>query len=110
MSEQEGTLYTTDEKGRKLEIRALGALDLLDLLEAAGVNAGNQQWLGIAMRACSVRSIDGVPIPMPVKRDQVRALVAKLDMHGLAAVSQALGAADEEASEDADTIKEAAKN
>lgn len=108
--QQPPTIHVTDDLGRKLEIRPLEALDLLDLFEAAGPNSDNDKWLAMGMRACSVRSIDGVPVSMPVKRDQVRALIAKLGMRGLSAASKALNAEEDEKTVTPDDVKEAAKN
>lgn len=83
-----------DGMGRVLGLRRLTALDKLRLFKAAGpVLAQNQMWLGMAVLACSVSAIDGVPVPAPANEAQIEALVARLGDAGIAAVSAALGEA-----------------
>lgn len=94
-----GEITVTDSTGRVLVVKPLDALGQLDLFEAAGENSGNHVWLGMAMLACSVQSIDGTPIPMPNSRQTIRGAVKRLGDAGLAAVRQALattGGADDD--------------
>ena len=65
---------TTDEMGRALVVRRYLALDTLRLFKAAGpVLAQNEpSWLAIASLACSVQSIDDVPVPMPTNENADR--------------------------------------
>ena len=80
-----------DGQGRRLTLRQLGALDKLRLFEAAGAELSrNDRWLGMAVLACSVTAIDGVPWPMPASKQGVEAMVQRLGDEGIAAVSQAL--------------------
>ena len=82
-----------DAEGRKLSIRRMGALDRLRLFKAAGPQlASNPAWMGMAAVACSVISIDDVPIPAPASEPHVEALVARLGESGIAAVAAALAA------------------
>ncbi|MDE2197918.1 MAG: hypothetical protein KGJ41_02760 [Rhodospirillales bacterium] len=52
--------------------------------------AQNQAWLGLAVLACSVSAIDGVPVPFPGNETQIEALVDRLDEEGLSAIAAAL--------------------
>lgn len=80
-----------DSVGRRLALRRLTALDKLRLYKAAGpVLAQNPSWLGMAVLAASVVSIDDVPVPAPSTEAQVEALVARLGDEGLEAVAGAL--------------------
>jgi hypothetical protein len=88
MPTENTAVRVTDAKGRLLEVRLLTALEQLDLLEAAGANAGNAAWLGTALMAFSVRAIDGVPRPSPINRRQVRDAVAVLGTVGMSAVQK----------------------
>ncbi len=82
-----------DAEGRKLSIRRMGALDRLRLFKAAGPQlAANPAWMGMAAVACSVVSIDDVPVPAPVSEPHVEALVSRLGESGIAAVAAALAA------------------
>ncbi len=86
-----------DERGRVLEVRRPGALDRLRLFKAVGpVLAENERYLGYAMLAMCVVSVDGVPVPQPVNETQLEALVARLGDTGLVAVGRALAPADGE--------------
>lgn len=84
-------LMVTDGQGRVLEVRRPGALDRLRLFKAVGpALAENERYLGYAMLAMAVSSIDGVPVPAPVNEGQLEGLVARLGDPGLVAVSGAL--------------------
>lgn len=85
MSETQSTT-AVDAKGRKLEMRRLDALEQFDIMEAAGANSTNAPWLGTAIIAACVRSIDDVPVPFPTSRVHIRALVGRLGTEGAAAV------------------------
>ena len=86
------THAVTDAEGRHLVLRRLTALDKLRLFKAAGpVLAQNQPWLGMAIIACSVASIDEIPIPPPVNEQQIEALVSRLGDPGIAAAAAILG-------------------
>lgn len=88
-------LSVTDGQGRLLEVRRPGALDRLRLFKAVGpALAENERYLGYAMLAMCVQSIDGVPVPAPVNEGQLEGLVARLGDAGLVAVSQGLEVAD----------------
>jgi hypothetical protein len=80
-----------DRQGRRLGLRRLTALDKLRLFKAAGpVLAQNPSWLGMAVLACSVTSIDDVPLPAPASESQIEAVVQRLGDDGIAAVGAAL--------------------
>ena len=80
-----------DAGGRVLSIRRLDALDRLRLFKALGAELSlNAPYLGVALLACSVTEIDGVPVPPPRTEAQLEALVKKLGDDGLAVASQAL--------------------
>jgi hypothetical protein len=82
---------TIDNAGRVLTVRPPHALDQLRLFKAAGpVLAQNQPYLGMAMVACSVTAIDGVPVPLPGNEHQIEALVQRLGDAGLQAASAVL--------------------
>jgi hypothetical protein len=85
------TTTTTDEMGRVLIIRRPTALDTLRLFKAAGpVLAQNEPWLAIATLACSVDSIDDVPVPTPTNEKQIEATVQMLGDQGLEAIGKLL--------------------
>jgi hypothetical protein len=95
------TVTVTDALGRALVLRRPGALDKLRLFKAVGPYlAANDPYLGMAMLACSVTSIDGVPVPAPVTEQQIEALVSRLGDEGIAAAAQALPQQPEHAGEE----------
>ncbi len=82
----------TDATGRRIALRRLTALDKLRLFKAAGPDLSqNQPWLGMAVLACSVTSIDEVPVPTPITEQQIEAMIARLGDPGIAAIAAALG-------------------
>lgn len=82
---------TVDADGRRIELRQMTALDKLRLFKAAGASLSqNEMWLGMALLACSVTAIDGVPVPQPANEIQIESLVARLGDVGLAAAGDAL--------------------
>ena len=81
----------TDAGGRVLEVRRPGALDRLRLFKAVGPGlAQNDRYVGYAMLAMCVASIDGVPVPQPANEGQLEALVQRLGDAGMVAVGQEL--------------------
>jgi len=81
----------TDDMGRTLTVKRPTALHTLRLFKAAGPElAQNEPWLAIASLACSVQSIDDVPVPMPTNEQQIEAIVQKLGDQGLEAIGRLL--------------------
>ncbi len=81
----------TDAIGRVLRIRRPGALDRLRLFKAVGpVLASNERYIGYAMLAMCVTSIDGIPQPAPANEGQLEALVQRLGDPGMVAIGQEL--------------------
>ena len=84
----------TDATGRRIALRRLTALDKLRLFKAAGSELSqNQPWLGMAVLACSVTSIDDVPVPPPMTEQQIESMISRLGDAGVAAVAAALSPA-----------------
>jgi H2-forming N5,N10-methylenetetrahydromethanopterin dehydrogenase-like enzyme len=88
--------YTAVEaSGRRVTFRRLDALDRLRLFKALGAELSlNAPYLGMALLACSVTAIDDVPVPQPITEEQLESLVRRLGDDGMAAVSDALEAAE----------------
>lgn len=95
-------MEVADAGGRRLRLRVMDPADMLDLLEAAGENAGNRAWLRFAMIACSVQAIDEVPVPFPRDPAGVKALARRLGTDGLDAARLALFGEEAEAEAGAD--------
>jgi hypothetical protein len=76
-----------DDKGRKLEVSQVDVVTRMRLMRALGKAADIDRYMGHALLAACVRSIDGVPIVAPSTAEQCDALIAKVDMVGLAAVA-----------------------
>ncbi len=109
----------TDALGRTLKIRELDPADMLDLIEAAGEVAGNPAWIRYAMSVASVAEFDGVPVPLPENKDQIKAFARRIGNEGyVAAVRAVWGIADPPAKGDdkvpgeapADPVGDVAKN
>jgi len=76
MAEKSGTI--TDPTGRELEVRLLSGMERMRLMRMWGPAANVQIWLGNAMIASMVRSIDTIPVPLPVSVEAAERLVDKL--------------------------------
>ena len=84
-------MTVTDALGRVLRVRRPGALDRLRLFKAVGpALAGNDRYVGYAMLAMCVSSVDGVPQPAPATEGQLEGLVQKLGDEGMVAIAQGL--------------------
>jgi hypothetical protein len=80
-----------DARKRQLEVRKLKTLDSMRLFEIIGAdNSANQQYLGFAMLAYSVVSIDGDSVGRPTTKLALEAIVQRLDDDGFAAVAKAM--------------------
>ncbi|MBS0558430.1 MAG: hypothetical protein JSR21_00065 [Proteobacteria bacterium] len=76
--------------GMKISFRRLSVLDKLRLFKAAGPTLSqNEPWLGLAVLAYSVTSIDGIPVPTPCNEAQIESLVGRLGEAGIAEVARA---------------------
>jgi hypothetical protein len=84
-----------DAAGRTLTFRRLDALDRLRLFKALGAELSlNAPYLGMALLVCSVTAIDDVPVPPPVTEEQLESLARRLGDEGIAAIADALDAAE----------------
>ncbi|MCB8874767.1 hypothetical protein [Acidisoma silvae] len=82
---------TIDVTGRVLTVRQPQVLDQLRLFKSVGpVLAQNQPYLGMAMVACAVTAIDGVPVPTPANEYQIESLIQRLGDAGLRAAGAVL--------------------
>lgn len=94
VSEASREFEVTDALGRVLRVRRPGALDRLRLFKAVGPTlSANERYVGYAMLAMCVSSIDGVPQPTPANEGQLEALVQRLGDAGMIAVGQGLASA-----------------
>jgi hypothetical protein len=59
-------------------VRPLDPGDMFDLFEACSEMSNNRAWVGYASRVCSVRDIDGVPVPFPRTKEDVKALARRI--------------------------------
>ncbi len=78
----------TDTLGRKLVFRDLDVLEKLDIFEACGVNSMNQMYLGMAMLAGTIRSIDEVLMVFPKSTTTLRMNLKALGDAGIAAAQR----------------------
>lgn len=72
--------------GRTLALRELDPGDMLDLIEAGGTataGAAASTWLSYAQMVCSVRAVNGVPVQMPVTKDEIRDLARRIGNDGI---------------------------
>ena len=84
-------LTVTDAHGRRLTLRPLDAVGKLRLFKAVGPTlAQNEPYLGMALLASSVVSIDDVPCPAVISEAVIENAVRQLGEAGLAAVAEAL--------------------
>jgi hypothetical protein len=82
------TRTVVDPNGRRLTLRQLSALDKLRLFKAAGpLLSQNQPWLGMAIIAFSVSSIDDIPVPPLANELQIEAMVSRLGDGGIATIA-----------------------
>lgn len=99
-----------DAKGRTITLRILDPADMLDLFEAAGSASSNAGWVRYASVVASVSGIDGVPIPIPAKKEAIRTLARRLGNDGFAAVAKFLFGDGEGAPKDDIDVGQVAKN
>jgi hypothetical protein len=81
----------TDSRGRSIEIRKLKTLDTMRLFEIIGSeNSKNLPYLGFAMLAYGVVSIDGRQILRPATKLALETIIQTLDDDGFDAVAQGM--------------------
>jgi hypothetical protein len=85
------TVVVTDVRGRKITVKKMNALGRMRLFEVVGPdNVQNEAYFGFASLACHVTAIDGDPVIQPTTKNQLEALVQRLDDDGLNAVGKAI--------------------
>jgi hypothetical protein len=91
MEADDGSIMTTDAKGRKLRVKKLAPLQRMRLFRLLGAdNSRNDRYAGLAALAVSVVEIDGVAVSFPTKLAQLEALVEQLGDEGLDASAKAM--------------------
>ena len=91
VSAAQNAIDVVDAQGRKLSLRRMTALDKLRLFKAAGPTLSqNRAWLGMAVLACAVTSIDEVPVPPALSEAQIEAIIQTLGDTGINAIGNAL--------------------
>jgi hypothetical protein len=79
-----GIKEVTDTEGHRLQVRQPTVLDKLRLFKAVGSDmAQNEPYLGLALTACAVKAIDGVPVPHPSNEQQIENLIIRLGDAGM---------------------------
>ena len=78
----------TDARGRKIGVRAYDPGVGLDFAEAAGDQSVNAGYYAQALPAFLATDIDGVPLPLPTNRPEIRANVVALGTEGVKAVTE----------------------
>ena len=103
----DGTIM--DGKGRRLKLRELTILQELDLMDIAGdTRTMNRVWWVNVSTAAKVEFIDGMPVPFPTTLPELRAMLARVDRDGIAAVLDHLSSPEENAPAHSDEAR--AKN
>ncbi len=80
----------TDALGRVIKLRKPGILDILDLIKALGDDAKNQAYFALAYNTLYVGMIDGKLVSPPKTDSEVRAILQRLEDHGIAAINEGL--------------------
>lgn len=82
--------YETDAVGRRIGVKKLTFLDMHELTLLLGPHAANAAALQQAMMVGSVVDIDGDPVTRPVTELQLKAIMQRLDFHGVIAATTAM--------------------
>jgi hypothetical protein len=82
--------YETDITGRRIGVRKLDFLALHEITCAVGDVANNTSAFNQILAAASVAEIAGDPIDIPTSHLEVKAIMKRLDFHGLDAAMKAV--------------------
>ncbi|NHO34255.1 hypothetical protein [Acetobacter fallax] len=94
--------------GKKLEYREMNPGEILDfILSCGGDGARNEMYLNAAQTWCSVRAIDGIPLPFPRNREGIKDLANNLGIDGINAIEEYISS---ETARDSDNQMEEIKN
>ena len=90
MEDVAGKPATTDETGRVITFRKLNALDRMRVFEVLGAALSeNAAYLGYALTAASVTSVNAQPVAFPKTKTTLESAVQLLGDEGIDAVSKA---------------------
>jgi hypothetical protein len=76
----------TDASGRTITLRKPDVLAQFQLIEAVGDTATNRVYMAMVTPLIFVSAIDGAPVGRPGTKDEIEALIKRLDEDGIAAV------------------------
>lgn len=77
-----------DSAGRKITLRKPPVLQQYRFVEVMGDTAKNEVYMAMAFPLLFITSIDGLDQPAPMKKSEFEALIARLDEHGIKAVTE----------------------
>jgi hypothetical protein len=83
--------YETDITGRRIGVCKLDFLSLHEITCAVGDIANNSAAFNQILAVASVAEIAGDPVAVPTSHLEVKALMKRLDFHGLDAAIKAVG-------------------
>jgi len=98
----------TDTRGRSITLKKPGVLAQFRLIEALGETAKNEVYVRMVMPLIYVAEVDGEPVPPPVRKSEIEALIQRMDEDGIAAVME--GVATHFGAPDPEAEKAAVKN
>lgn len=80
----------SDARGREIGVRRLGRAEIRRLMRAWGQASDIDRWLGEAVIAAHVTSIDGTPVAPSRTPDQIDNLVERLGDDGMLVVAESI--------------------
>ncbi|WP_429499379.1 hypothetical protein ACQUFY_20800 [Robbsia andropogonis] len=84
------SLDVTDARGRVIRLKKPNAIARLGFIEAMGESSSNKLWAATVFPVMYVVSLEGVANSVPISKNEIKALYARLDEDGMAAVMRGL--------------------
>jgi len=78
------------DDGRALGLEPVAPHEAMGIAEGCRQLSSIRQWWRMAMAVAAVRSIDGIPLPLPTHEKHIEGMVARFSREELRAISEAL--------------------
>lgn len=99
-------ILVTDERGRKILLKKPKTLDLFRLIEILGSAADrSNRYVSMMHQLLYVKEIDGIPIAQISVKEELEALINRLDDDGMEAVIKGIGKLNPENEIDKEIVK-----
>lgn len=100
------TIKLICESGKELTYKEITPSEILDLILICGPDGSkNDTYINIVQQWCSIRSINGIPVPFPKNKSMLDMLANDIGMDGIKSIEDYLVSIESKEDDDINIIK-----